>query len=193
MLDAFIEQYATATITRTQTTFLDLAVTTGTFRVHYRDKAEFLVRNGANGALAHFTEHPLLWDYNGPWNTLYVSGAAPDPPALARALHKAVASASHQWRALDRYLNGQNRASSLALLDQNLADGSGLLVEGAPVVIAQAVADVCRQHGAATYSLAPPSSTPVLVPEPFSLLFIGTCTSLPETLRRKNSKPALFS
>jgi len=175
MLDAFIEQYATATITRTQTTFLDLAVTTGTFRVHYRDKAEFLIRNGANGALAHGTEHPLLWDYNGPWNTLYVSGAAPDPPALVDALQRAVAIASHQWRALDRYLFGSNPANSLALLEQNLADGSGLVLEGAPVVIAQAVSQVCQQHGAATYSLAPLGPAPAPVTEPFSVLFIGTC------------------
>ena len=113
MLDAFIEQYATATITRAQTTYLDLAVATGRFRVHYRDKAEFLVRKGANGALA--------------------------------------------------------------LLKQNLADGSGLLLEGAPVVIAQAVSEVCQQHGAATYSLAPLGPAPAPVTEPFSLLFIGTC------------------
>ena len=173
MLDVFIEQYATATITRTQTTYLDLAVATGTFRVHYRDKAEFLIRNGANGMLAHGTAHPLLWDYNGPWNTLYVSGPAPDPPALVDALQSAVATASHQWRALDRYLFGANRANSLALLKQNLADGSGLLLEGAPVVIAQAVSEICQQNGTATYSLAPLGPAPVT--EPFSVLFIGTC------------------
>ena len=175
MLDAFIEQYATAIITRTQTTYLDLAVPSGTFRIQYRDKAEFLVRKGANGVLAHYTEHPLLWDYNGPWNTLYVSAAAPNPPALVNALQGAVATASHQWRALDRYLFGSNRANSLALLGQNLADGSGLLLEGAPVAIAQAVSQVCQQHGAATYSLAPLGPAPAPVTEPFSVLFIGTC------------------
>lgn len=175
MLDAFIEQYATATITRAQTTYLDLAVATGTIRVHYRDKADFLVRNGANGALEHGTEHPLLWDYNGPWDTLYVSGPASDPAALVEALQSAVAAASHHWRALDRYLFGRNRANSLALLEKNLADGSGLLLEGAPVVIAQAVSEVCQQYGAATYSLAPlgPGSSPIT--EPFSVLFIGAC------------------
>ena len=175
MLDAFIEQYATVTISRAQTTYLDLAVATGTYRVHYRDKAEFLVRNGANGRLVHCTEHPLLWDYNGPWDTLYVSGPAPDPAALVEALQRAVSTASHQWRALDRYLFGRNRANSLALLEQNLADGSGLLLEGAPLVIAQAVTEVCQQHGAATYSLAPLGPAPAPVTEPFSVLFIGAC------------------
>ena len=178
MLDAFIEQYATATITRTQTTYLDLAVATGTFRVHYRDKAEFLIRNGVTGVLAHCIEHPLLWDYNGPCNTLYVSGAAPDPPALVDALQRAVATASYQWRALDRYLPGSNQANSLALLEQNLADGSGLLVEGAPGVIAQAISEICQEYGAATYSLTPLGPTPVPVTEPFSVLFISACYTI---------------
>ena len=175
MLDAFIEQYATATVTRAQTTYLDLAVATGTYRVYYRDKAEVLIRNGATGGLVHGTAHPLLWDYNGPWDTLYVSGAAPDPPALVEALQRTVATASHQWRALDRYLVGSNRANSLALLEQNLADGSGLLLEGAPVVIAQAVSVVCQQHGATTYSMAPLGPAPAPVTEHFSVLFIGAC------------------
>ena len=174
MLDAFIKQYATATITRTQTTFLGLAVATGTFRVHYRDKAEFLIRNGANGVLAHGTEHPLLWDYNGPWNTLYVSGPAPNPPVLVDALQRAVATASHHWRTLDRYVFGSHRVNALALLEQNVAAGSGRLVEGAPVVIAQVVSAVCQQHGPATYSLTPLGPAPAPVTEPFSVLFIGT-------------------
>lgn len=175
MLHSFIEQHQDATVVQTQTTYLELAGVTGKFRIHYRGKVEFSLRIGTHGVLAHFTEHPLLWDYNGPQDTVYLAGPAPDPPALVEALQRAVATASHQWRALNRYLFGSKPAGALALLEQNLADGSGLLLQRAPVPIVQAVLEVCRQHGTATYTFAPLRPEPIPAAAPYKVLFIGAC------------------
>lgn len=175
MLESFIEQHQDATIVRTQTTYLDLAVASGLVRIHHRGKAEFLLKKGARGALAHMTEHPLLWDYNGPRDTVYLSGPALDPPTLVEALRGAVVIASRKWRTLDRYLFGGNPDAALALLEQNLADGSGLLLEGAPLPIAQAAVEVCRQHGTATYNLPPLRPEHIPSVAPYSVLFIGAC------------------
>ena len=177
MLDSLIEQHREATIVRTQTTYLDLAVSSGTVRLHYWDKVEFSLKNGIRGVLGHVTEHPLLWNYNGPCDTVYLSGPAPDPPALIEALYQAVDIASDHWRTLNCYLLGFSRAGALAQLERNLTDGSGLLVQGAPVPLVKAVVAVCQQHGTPTYtlSLTMPRSEPAPVAAPFSVLFIGAC------------------
>lgn len=175
MLVSLLGLPSEATIVRTQTTFLELAGATGMFRLHYRDKAEFSLQNGSHGVLAQFTEHPLLWDHNGPRTSVYAAGAAPDPPALVDALQRAVATASQQWRPLERYFFGSNPAGARALVTQNLTDGSGLLLQWAPVAIAQAVEEVCRRHGAATYTFPPPPPEAPVVAAPFTVLFLGTC------------------
>jgi hypothetical protein len=175
MLDALIDQNQEAAIVRTQTTYLEVVVATRTFRIDYRDKVEFVIRTGTQGKLAHLREHPLLWDYNGPRDTVYLSGPAADPPALVEALHRTVATASQHWRTLERYLFGFNRANSLTLLEQNIADGSGLLLQGAPLPIVRAVVEVAHQHGAATYTLAPLPSEPIPVAAPYTVLFLDAC------------------
>ncbi|RZK32196.1 MAG: hypothetical protein EOO61_17160 [Hymenobacter sp.] len=105
MLDVFIAKHHQATIVRTQTTYMDVAVASGTVRLHYRDKREFSLKTGVRGVLSQALEHPLLWDYNGPCTTVYLSGPAPDPPALLKALQEVVASVSQHWRTLDHYLH----------------------------------------------------------------------------------------
>jgi hypothetical protein len=175
MLDSFIDQYSEATITRVQTTYLEVAVSTGVFRIQYRDKVEFIAKPGAQGCLAQLRDHPLLWDYNGPCDTVYLSTAALDPTHLAAELQHAVATVTQGWRSLERYLFRRPKASALPLLTQNLADGSGLLLQSAPLAIGDVVRAVCQQHGVATYTLPPVAPVSTGLPLPRQVLFIGKC------------------
>lgn len=173
MLDSFIDYYREATITRAQTTYLDVVVATEVFRVQYHDKVEGWVKPGTQGQLAQATDHPLLWDYNGPRETVYLSQPARDPPRLVTELQHAVTTGTHGWRSLERYLFLRHKLNALALLAQNLADGSGLLLQGAPVTVAEMVRATCHQHGATTYTLPPILGAPIALPR--RVLLIGRC------------------
>ncbi|MFD1875512.1 hypothetical protein [Hymenobacter bucti] len=151
MLDSFIDRYSEATITRVQTTYLEVAVSTGVFRIQYRDKVEFVAKPSAQGRLAQMRDHPLLWDYNGPCDTVYLSNAALDPPHLLAELQRMVATVTQGWRSLERYLFLRPKASAVTLLTQNLANGSGLLLQSAPIAIVEVVRTACQQHGVTTY------------------------------------------
>ena len=173
MLDSFIDQYREATITRAQTTYLDMVVSTGAFRVQYQDKVEGWVKPGVQGLLVQETDHPLLWDYNDPQETVYLSQPALDPARLVTELQLAVTTVTHGWRLLERYLSLRHKLSAITLLAQNLADGSGLLLQAAPVTVAEVVRATCHQHGAITYTLPPAPSAPTALP--MRVLFIGGC------------------
>jgi hypothetical protein len=175
MLDSFIDRYSEATITRVQTTYLEVAVSTGVFRIQYRDKVEFVAKPSAQGRLAQMRDHPLLWDYNGPCDTVYLSTAALDPPHLVAELQRVVATVTQGWRSLERYLFLRPKASALTLLTQNLADGSGLLLQRAPFAIGEVVRTACQQHGVTTYTLPPIAPVSTGLPLPRQVLFIGGC------------------
>jgi hypothetical protein len=174
MLDSLINHHE-ATITRAQSTYLEAAVSSRSFRIDYRGKVEFLLKPGAQGALTQATDHPLLWDYNSPCDTVYLSSPAPDPMQLVGQLQGAVAMATQGWRSLDRYLFLRNKTNTLALLAHNLASGSGLLVQSAPAPVVEAVLAACQQYGVTTYiyTRAPVYSMPAV--PPVSVLFIGAC------------------
>lgn len=176
MLDSLIDHYREATITRAQTTYLDLVVSTGAFRVHYQDKVEGWVKPGVQGLLAQETDHPLLWDYNGPRETAYLSQPAPDPLRLVTELQHTVTTVTHGWRRLEHYLFLRHKLNAVTLLAQNLADGSGLLLQAAPVTVAEVVRATCHQHGALTYTLPPVLGAPTArAALPMRVLLIGKC------------------
>ncbi|MGI4744253.1 MAG: hypothetical protein ACRYG7_54585 [Janthinobacterium lividum] len=175
MLADFIEQYPEATLVLAQTTYLQLAIERALFRVDLLDKTEFRLKPGVRGALAYYTQHPLLLDYNQPSATLYLSSRSDNAQALLHDLSRAVASASQNWRALPRYLFGFSAAGASTLVLKNLADGSGILLESAPAEIVRAVITTCEQHGVTTYFRGSINLELKLGAELFSIPFIGSC------------------
>lgn len=175
MLSEFIERYHEATIGTTQSTYLDLRVVAGVFRLYYVDKVEFRLKSGTHGPLAHYSQHPLLVDYQQPYATVYITSQASNPDGLWQDIAQAVARASDNWRSVDSYLlQWRHGADRWAVVKQNLVDGRGLLVEAAPLAIAEAVVEACTRHGATTSVLA--AQEPRLNPmPPFGVLFIGPC------------------
>jgi hypothetical protein len=175
MLSDFIERYNEATIVATQSTYLDLQVAAGVFRLYYVDKVEFRLKKGTHGPLAHYSHHPLLVDYQQPHATVYVTSQASNPDGLWQDIAQAVARASNNWRSANSYLlQWRHGADRWAVAKQNLVDGRGLLVEAAPLAIAEAVVEACTRHGATTSLLAAPEPRLGPVP-PFGVLFIGSC------------------
>jgi hypothetical protein len=173
MITDFIEMHPTGVILATQTTYLTLEVKQGLFKIEFRGKAEFRLKKGARGALGQYTQHPLLLDHNEPRGRLYLNSRPTNPSALLEDIKQRIAHVSENWRSLPFYLFRWNQAGALALVQQNIAQGSGILLDFAPVSIVRAVVATCEQHGVATKFFGP--LEPAALVNELSVLFIGSC------------------
>lgn len=130
-----------AEIVRAQTTFADVRVDDGVFRIEYEGKQEASLVPGRVSALRFESEHELLIDYREPWLDLLLSSA---PDAVAEAEHDLVAAVDeifHGWRKLRRYAN--------KVLADVLRDGFGLALRG-PGMLALRAEHILARHGART-------------------------------------------
>jgi hypothetical protein len=176
MLTAFIDRHQTAKMVLLQTTYMHLEVESGLFKVDYKDKASYQLKLGAQGALAHYTSHPLLLPHNEARTTLYLNSRPENPQALLEDIERAIDSVFdgwYDWRSLF-FGAGNYKASAVALARQNIAQKTGILLDYAPASIIKAVAAACEKHGVATKYFGSLD----VVPSPrgtFSILFVGAC------------------
>jgi hypothetical protein len=174
MLAAFIEKYPTAKIVLTQTTYMHLEVEDSLFKVSFKDKADFQLKRGAYGTLAHYTSHPLLLNYNEARTTLYINSQPDNPQALLEDIETAINAAFSGWSDWRSVFFGNRKAEAVALVRQNIAHGRGILLDYAPVSIIRAVIAACEKHGVATRFFGSQNWSP----SPrgtFSILFVGSC------------------
>ncbi|HEX8657939.1 MAG TPA: hypothetical protein VF690_10410, partial [Hymenobacter sp.] len=152
MLTDWITHYQQATVIQAQTTYVRVAVapTNAHFRLDFRAKKEWRLKPGAQGTLAHCTTHPLLLDHNEPAVQLFLTSRPQDPAALFAAITQCVGALSQGWRDLPHYLFRWNRFRALETVQQNLREGSGVLLYYAPASIAKAVIEICQQQGVTT-------------------------------------------
>gem|GEM_PF-6174005 len=88
---------------------------------------------GALGTLAHYTTHPLLLDHNEPAVRLFLTSRPQDPAALLAAIGQCLGALSQGWRDLPHCLFRWNRFRALEAVQQNLREGSGVLLYYAPL------------------------------------------------------------
>ena len=175
MLTDFIETHRAGTIVFTQTTYINLAVEKDVFKVAFTGKAEFKLKRGLTGNLSYHTQHPLLVNHNEPRTRLYINSKPNDPQALFDNIKLSVAQVSQDWRGLPSYLFGWNQANAVSIVQQNIEQGSGILLDFAPASIVKEVAKICEKHGVATKFFGPLESDLNPASGRFSILFIGSC------------------
>ncbi|ALD21320.1 hypothetical protein [Hymenobacter sp. DG25A] len=173
MFTEFIEEHPTGTITRAQTTYLELQTEKGSFRIEFKEKTEAKLKPGRGGALAYFTHHPLLLIHNEDTATVYIHSKPIDPQALREEIHQSISALYQGWRDWRSHFFGWHYEGAESLLVQNLAQGSGMILDRAPASVAKLLLAACEKYGAATSvfgSAEPDPTTPVV----FSLFFIGS-------------------
>ncbi len=154
MLTAFVERHQTAKLVLAQTTYMHLEVEEGAFKVDFKDKTAFKLKLGTRGLLAHYATHPLLLYYNENRTTLYINSRPESPQALLEDIEEAIDSIFQGWHDWRCVLWGNRLQSPVELTKQNIAQGSGILLDNAPASVIGAVAAVCEKHGVATKTLA---------------------------------------
>lgn len=90
-----------------QSTYWDLRFQeAGLWRVHFKGKKEsWFDEPGTFEALSICSSHPLLADYQDPWDCVYLSGPIICSIDLVERLKAAVVEETDGWRSANRYLN----------------------------------------------------------------------------------------
>lgn len=184
MLSELIELRQRATILFAQTTYLHLSVGTDTFRVDFERRVEARLKPGKHGSLVLHAQHPLLLRYNEASATLYISSKPTNPQALQDDVHQAIVAILQGWRdwCSSLFGFGGNKDARVALLAQNLAQGSGILLDQAPASIVRAVVAVCVQHGVMTNVFGSIESDSTASPL-FQVLLVGSCYVIAKDFR----------
>jgi hypothetical protein len=120
----------TARITRRQTTFWELADSSGEFRFHFAHKQEQHFVSPECEEFGVFTDHPVLLNYSQRWSSIYVASPATDPAQVLERIASEVALVVGPWRTSSNYLNRQADPSTL------LQKGAGLLLHAPNVIVA---------------------------------------------------------
>jgi len=167
MFTSLILDNELVTVAVAQTTFAVLTTPKARFRVDFIDKAEAYLKPGMRGNFKSYSEHPLLLNYSSPQAEVYINSRPQNPEGLLIEIRQRIEAVFQGWRNWQGVLSGGEKQ-----LRTNLIDGSGLLLPGAPAVIAQPVIDACTEYGASTYvrgnlGMAPPDTSA------FRLLLIG--------------------
>ncbi len=171
MLTSLIPDGELVTVAVAQTTFAVLTTPKARFRIDFIDKAEAHLKPGMRGNFKSYSEHPLLLSYNSRLEEVYINSRPEDPEGLLAEIRKRIEAIFQGWRDWRYVLSGRKSAGEKQL-KQNLLDGSGLLLPGAPPVVAQAVIEACTDYGASTYILGDIGNT-LPVASPYFLLLIG--------------------
>jgi hypothetical protein len=146
MLDVPIPDNQMVTVMVAQTTFAVLTMPGKSFRIDYVEKKEARLKPGMRGEFLSNTEHPLLMAYNTSLVSVYVNSRLPEPDDLLADIQQRIEGVFQGWRDWQWFLNGGAKQ-----LRKNIVDGSGLLMAGAPVPIAQAMIEACEKYGVSTY------------------------------------------
>jgi hypothetical protein len=171
MLESLIPDDEMVTVAVAQTTFAVLTMPKARFRIDFIDKAEAYLKPGMRGKFRSCSAHPLLLSYNSRLVEVYINSRTQDADGLFAEIRERIEFAFQGWRDWRFVLAGGKRAGENQLL-QNLRDGSGLLLPGAPVIVAQAVVEACTKYEASTYVLGDIKNT-LPVASPFHLLLVG--------------------
>jgi hypothetical protein len=150
MLDNFSLINQTVTVMVAQTTFTVLSTPEQRYRIEYLEKAEACLKPGMRGSLISCSAHPLLLSYNSRLVEVYVNSRPQDADGLLTEIRERIEAVFQGWRDWRCVLSGKGNAGEVQLR-QNLLDGSGLLLPGAPALVAQAVIEACTEYGALTY------------------------------------------
>lgn len=171
MLTSLIPEDELVTVAVAQTTFAVLTTPKARFRIDFIDKAEAYLKPGMRGNFKSYSEHPLLLSYTSRSAEVYINSRPGDPEGLLAEIRKRIEAIFQGWRDWRCVLSGRKSAGEKQF-KQNLLDGSGLLLPGAPIVVAKAVIEACTDYGASTYILGD-IGTPLPVASPSLLLLIG--------------------
>jgi hypothetical protein len=129
------EVLGAGTITRRQTTYLDLRARAGpACRVHFRDKVELAIGELDYPSVVLVDDHPLLTDYTEPGCALYIAGEQSERRGVVAQVERVIRDATQGWRALRDYRR-------LAEVHDVVRAGHGLFMNG-PQPVCQAVAEV---------------------------------------------------
>ena len=172
MLTSLIPEDELVTVAVAQTTFAVLTTPKARFRVDFIDKAEAYLKPGMRGNFKSFLEHPLLLGYNSRSATVYISSRPQDPEGLFDKIKEQIQAGFQGWRDWRCVLFGKGAFGGDYMLRKNLLDGSGMLLDDAPITIAEAVIAVCPEHGASAYCIGGIGDVPPIAPA-FHLLLIG--------------------
>jgi hypothetical protein len=169
MLDNLSSINQTVTVMVAQTTFAVLSTPEQRYRIEYLEKAEACLKPGMRGPLISYSAHPLL-SYNSRLAEVYINSRPQDADGLLTEIRERIEGVFQGWRDWRCVLSGRGNAGEVQLR-QNLLDGSGLLLPGAPAIVAQAVIEACTEYGASTYVRGDIENTLPVTPS-FHLLLI---------------------
>lgn len=147
MLDAPVTENQMVTVMVAQTSFAVLMLFGKSFRVDFMDKAEAYLKPGVRGKFTSYLEHPLLLRYNSPIASVYINSRPEDPTTLFSAIQARIEMLLQGWRNWQSVL-----AWDIHQFEENLLDGSGILLQDAPIEVAKVVIDACAERGVLTWS-----------------------------------------
>lgn len=165
MMQVPIANNQIVTVMVAQTTFVVLTIPGKRFRIDFLNKVEAHLKPGMRGAFIKAVEHPLLMQYNDPLVTVYINSRPQELQELFEEIKRRIQVQLQSWRDWSSVTLG------LKIFRQNLLDGSGMLLQGAPASIAQAVMDACTEYNVSTYT-DPTGGAPLTRPK-YHLLLIG--------------------
>ncbi|MEM5789765.1 MAG: hypothetical protein AAGU11_20815 [Syntrophobacteraceae bacterium] len=142
-------------IVKRQTTYWDINGPGEDTRVHFIEKLEFHFETGSFDSYSITREHPVLVDYQLPWQSIFVSSSATNPTVILEHMAFTIRDIVGPWRNVGRYLNPEFDPVAI------LKTGWGLLFEG-PISLCSAVAeclDTANVHFSAIPSM--PARWPV--------------------------------
>ncbi|MCI1189487.1 hypothetical protein MON38_18855 [Hymenobacter sp. DH14] len=171
MLESPIPNNQVVTVMVAQTTFAVLTILGRRYRVDYLEKAEARLKPGVRGEFVICSEHPLLLGYNSRSATVYINSKPQEPEELFFRIREQIQAGFQGWRDWRCVLFGKGKGGE-NLLRKNLTDGSGMLLESAPVTIAKAVIATCAEHGVSTYIIGGLNEDAPAIPK-YHLLLIG--------------------
>ncbi|AMR25975.1 hypothetical protein A0257_01910 [Hymenobacter psoromatis] len=171
MIEAPILNNQLVTVMVAQTTFAVLIMPGQQYRIDYIEKEEAYLKPGMRGEFSHCLEHPLLLGYNSRSATVYINSRPQDPEGLFIEIREQIQASFHGWRDW-RYVLFGKREPGEKLLRKNILDGSGMLLETAPVIVAKAIIAACAKYGASAYCIGGIDDLPSVTPA-FHLLLIG--------------------
>ncbi len=134
------------TILTPQTTFWEIATTSGVVRIHFSGKQEqkFVRSECTDPVIVH--EHPILLDYKFPGHAIYISRHAADPHAVLDRLVSDIGALVAPWRDPLYYFNKQHHLDRADSALSILTAGHGLLCKG-PTPVRDAVRRVLDNEG----------------------------------------------
>lgn len=92
-------------VIRKQTTYVDVAANSETFRINYRGKREFHLAGDRFVSISVHAEHPLLMDYLEPMVPVHLASHVDNKEKFRELLEAELSEVFGKWRSLDRYLN----------------------------------------------------------------------------------------